>query len=364
MRVLIITPKNSLSGGNIECSRLIGYFTNAGCVAEITQLFKSSTSVFDSIFSILPAYIAVVRFAAYRKFDVVILTHYSTIALAPIVKLLGKRSIVFLQDFEWLFPSSNVYIQHIFLIYHFFCYLFIDYFLFGNSYLYSSFPFKKTFFSLLNSRAHSLVYPVGELPASEDNIAVSSVIEKPACSERHYDICFIMRKGWLKSSSFYVEVLDELNNICSHMSIRALCIDMGTGHSFKGLSNIEIDLMPPLPQQHFFDHLLNCRIFLCLSSHEGFGLPALEAMAAGAIPVLLNNGGCKCYTGDLPQLVLPRSSTPLTVAYKIVHILSLSSDRLYELSANMQVSARSYYAEAAVARRFSIEKLISIYGTQ
>ena len=64
-------------------------------------------------------------------------------------------------------------------------------------------------------------------------------------------------------------------------------------------------------QSTLVDDLYNgSRIFLCTSTVEGFGLPALEAMACGAALVTTDNGGADDYAVD----AVTNADAELTVA--------------------------------------------------
>lgn len=54
--------------------------------------------------------------------------------------------------------------------------------------------------------------------------------------------------------------------------------------------------------------------FACVSSYEGFGLPALEAMACGTVPIVANNTSLPEVTGDAGLLVNPFDSNDIAVA--------------------------------------------------
>ena len=74
------------------------------------------------------------------------------------------------------------------------------------------------------------------------------------------------------------------------------------------------------------------RVFVFLSEHEGFGLPPLEAMGAGCVPICRNSGGVRSYMkGSLEALLVPLQSDIESIA---AHTLSLLADevRLAELS--------------------------------
>ena len=48
------------------------------------------------------------------------------------------------------------------------------------------------------------------------------------------------------------------------------------------------------------------RVFLLLSEHEGFGLPPLEAMGSGCVPLCRDAGGVRAYMqGELAENILP-----------------------------------------------------------
>ncbi len=75
------------------------------------------------------------------------------------------------------------------------------------------------------------------------------------------------------------------------------------------------------------------KIFIHLSDHEGFGLPPLEAMGAGCIPLCRNSGGVRAYMDDLNHhgLLLPKSYD-VDKIYLEFEMLLRDSKRLENLS--------------------------------
>jgi glycosyltransferase involved in cell wall biosynthesis len=65
------------------------------------------------------------------------------------------------------------------------------------------------------------------------------------------------------------------------------------------------------------------KIFLLLSESEGFGLPPLEAMGAGCVPVCRDAGGPQSYMLDsLGDLLLPLSMSIQDICLKLLVILN------------------------------------------
>ena len=64
------------------------------------------------------------------------------------------------------------------------------------------------------------------------------------------------------------------------------------------------------------------KCFLHFSEHEGFGLPPLEAMGSGCVPLCRDSGGIRAYlTGELTQLIMPKSFGISEVVDRVVQLL-------------------------------------------
>jgi hypothetical protein len=100
------------------------------------------------------------------------------------------------------------------------------------------------------------------------------------------------------------------------------------------------------------------KFFLALSMSEGFGLPPIEAMAIGTVPIYLNAHGYKENLVGLP--IEPIEMDVLCtddnhcfrvwefskreLRYEIEHALTMSKDEYEDLSEKVKIKAREYYA--------------------
>ncbi len=107
------------------------------------------------------------------------------------------------------------------------------------------------------------------------------------------------------------------------------------------------------PSDAQVNELLNeCTVFVQTSAHEGFGLPALEAMAAGAAVVCTDAHGNRDYCVDGVNCLMPESE-PAAVGSSIARLLS-DSALGRRLGAAGAETARSYARDprAAALERF------------
>jgi glycosyltransferase involved in cell wall biosynthesis len=65
------------------------------------------------------------------------------------------------------------------------------------------------------------------------------------------------------------------------------------------------------------------RVFVFLSEHEGFGLPPLEAMGSGCVPICRDSGGVRSYMkGPLEALLVPLQSDIEAIAARTLSLLA------------------------------------------
>jgi len=100
------------------------------------------------------------------------------------------------------------------------------------------------------------------------------------------------------------------------------------------------------------------KFFLAFSKSEGFGLPPIEAMAVGTVPIFLNAHGYKenlvgipidpideyTYCVDENYCFRVWELSKHEVRYEVQHALTMSKDEYEDLSEKARIKSREYYA--------------------
>jgi len=113
-----------------------------------------------------------------------------------------------------------------------------------------------------------------------------------------------------------------------------------------------------LTEENKYELYARAKFFLALSKSEGFGIPPIEAMAVGVVPIFLNAHGYKenlvgipidpideythCTDEDHCFRVWELSKTELR--YEIQHAMNMSKEEYEDLSEKAKNKAREYYA--------------------
>jgi glycosyltransferase involved in cell wall biosynthesis len=120
---------------------------------------------------------------------------------------------------------------------------------------------------------------------------------------RDIDIVMVLRSGDTKRLDLYREFI-RINNVRNNRwNIAVITPDDDINAFIKPLVS-ECYVRPSIVQMATI--YARSKIFLMLSEHEGFGLPPLEAMGAGCVPICRDSGGIRTYmTGELANLVVP-----------------------------------------------------------
>jgi glycosyltransferase involved in cell wall biosynthesis len=113
-------------------------------------------------------------------------------------------------------------------------------------------------------------------------------------------------------------------------------------------------LRPTLAQMRSLYQRTRC--FVHLSEHEGFGLPPLEAMGAGCIPLCRDSGGVRAFmaTPELDGLLLPAQTSVAEVLQRGCELLD-DPARLRDCSAR----AREIFRRGAEATARTSAALVS-----
>ena len=120
---------------------------------------------------------------------------------------------------------------------------------------------------------------------------------------RNIDIAMVLRCGDTKRLDLYREFIRINNDRNNRWNIAVITPDDDINAFIKPLVS-ECYVRPSIVQMATI--YARSKIFLMLSEHEGFGLPPLEAMGAGCVPICRDSGGIRAYmAGELANLVVP-----------------------------------------------------------
>ena len=350
MKIVAIIPKNTLSGGSLEVFRLVEDLRAVGCVTHTLSLYDSDTNVVCGLI-FTPFFLLRLVFKLIRlQPEFLILTHYSTLPIFFIKYFVGCKVAIFIQDFEWLFASSNPFIIKLLKKFVLYFSALSDFLVFGNTYLLSGFPLSK----VSPVKTNAIVYPVGlGLVKGVDCNEYKSNISK------RFKLGFILRNGWLKNEHLYYLVSRQMlqNSCCQHYDIAAINM-LGSSANSTKYSDLGINISLPLSKKNLFSWYSDLDIFLCLSKHEGFGLPPLEAMSVGAIPIILHNGGCMNFMEPFPELVLQSESKLDDIIDRINLVLNLDNSDRFDLMKRLCKHSADYFNYAERTRTSAILDLV------
>lgn len=348
--LLAIVPKRTLSGGTIEISRLLHDASQNGITCTTEYFFPEHLTSTQALFLFPYLLLRIVYAILVARPQFLMLTHYTTFYLA----LFPFRStvVLFLQGPEWLFPSPIRWIQVISIAFHSFIFRYVKYFIVGSSYLLhelqSVFPsiYKK------HQSARTIVYyPVGDCSFVNHSKTAPLGPVRP----RDIDLLCILRNGWLKNYPAYIKVLDHLSDFKSSHHFNVVVVNLS---SYSLPSTITgsptVTVVEKMPQSELFSLFLRTKIYLSLSLCEGLGLPPLEAMSFGAIPIVLENGGVSCYLSNFENLILPADCRTFSIVNLIIELISLTDPVMMRLSSDLAREAQHYFAVSRATRKDAI----------
>jgi glycosyltransferase involved in cell wall biosynthesis len=175
---------------------------------------------------------------------------------------------------------------------------YISYTLYGNNYLFNSrFTYEqfKTVSPLQNKKLNLVVPGVDLSTFNSKKIGASNQSNNFYPKIDKLFIATVLRKQSLKGCIDFIEVA---KNIFQEGNKNIEFI----GITNEDISNLEIPnfltVYRPTSDIELADLMRRSNIFVSTSRWEGFGLPALEAMACGCAIISSNNGGCNEYAVD------------------------------------------------------------------
>ncbi len=121
---------------------------------------------------------------------------------------------------------------------------------------------------------------------------------------------------------------------------------MFSAHSQRPETECEFHYRPS--QEHLRSILNSCDIFLCPSWYEGFGLPALEAMACQCALITTDTGGSRNYAIHERTALVSKPRDAITLASNLVRMVK-------DQSLRRSIASRGYEK----AREFGWDKAVS-----
>jgi glycosyltransferase involved in cell wall biosynthesis len=129
----------------------------------------------------------------------------------------------------------------------------------------------------------------------------------PDAGPRDIDFAMVLRKGAHKRLDYYRSFID-LARHDGKLKLAVISPDDDLIATVR--DSVDVCLTrPSLAEMRALYQRTRC--FLQLSEHEGFGLPPLEAMGAGCVPLCRDSGGVRAYMAraELSGLLMPLSSS-------------------------------------------------------
>jgi glycosyltransferase involved in cell wall biosynthesis len=300
----ILLPSLKITGGNIEAIKLINEISDKKLILNNENLIytlwhcKGGIEVFKTRVIFLSTWHAKRFLAPFQipyllmKFNNLnkgvdrewIFTHYSTLPFSFFIK--KNKRFFFVQDLEWKFIKNKI-LRFILKK------LIIKTYSKGNILVANDY--------LENAISKNGLDIYGNINIWADGDFLGANISEV----RDIDGVMVLRKGSYKRLDLYREFISK----CSlHKSI-TLAIITPEKVLFNEFKN-SVQFCYFSPALHDMREIYSrAKVFIHLSDHEGFGLPPLESMGAGCVPLCRDSGGVRAYMETLKEdgLMLPNS---------------------------------------------------------
>jgi glycosyltransferase involved in cell wall biosynthesis len=135
----------------------------------------------------------------------------------------------------------------------------------------------------------------------------------------------------------------------------------GSGSLGPSLDSLPADLRARVAIRSYVDEAAlrdlyrRCRVFVFLSEYEGFGLTPLEALSAGAVPVVLDTEVAREIYGDAASYLAPGPDLADRLGARLVELLSRAETREAILRHRSAVVSRYDWARTAADTLAAIE---------
>ena len=329
--VFIVVPSLKITGGTKEIVTLSRDIVAAGGEARVIAMWRTPDEIschplpvdYLSSAAISPKQViagmprVLARFLKIKKHHrdaQWMLSHYVTYALAPFIG--GNKLWFFVQDLEWTFAPLRFrgILRRLIL---------------------STLTRGRTLAA--NSYLASALSQHGVRVAATIPIWASPDFQGALDGRRDIDIILVMRRGAHKRVDIAERILRLKRESHPHLRMAVITPNDEFADAFRGDASVDILLRPTVGEMRAIYE--RTRVFLLLSEHEGFGLPPLEAMGAGCVPLCRDAGGVRAYMrGELAENILPLA---LPAEDILKHAMALAHDE--SCLARLRMTARKIF---------------------
>jgi glycosyltransferase involved in cell wall biosynthesis len=359
---LFVLPSMRIGGGSNETIRLASELRTRGADSRIVSLWKHPISAHTQdpsrVSDVPVTYLSQLpprklrapfdvtflwlRFRSFLRNLVsesgnneinVVLTHYSTLPFGWFVP--RARRYCFVQGEEWKFlppgPLQRALRRFIFA------------------------TFRRSQVITANAYLTQTMSSAGIAPLAEARIWAAPDFAAQSSEERDLDLVVVLRRGYPKRLDLYLELLNETRKI----GLKSAVITSEDAIAFKACRLADVCILRPTLKE-MKSIYQQSKLFILLSEREGFGLPPLEAMGAGCVPICRDSGGVRCYmVGSLAQNLVPLEA-PLEVILGRLRALLANPKLLSSLSVDAREIFLNGARQAAEHREQALACLCSI----
>lgn len=310
----IVVPALKITGGIKEIVKLAHDACTAGADVRIVAMWRAENEVSCApipvdyvsrslitkrrVLAELPQVTARLRALVQERHAAWLLSHYSTYVAAPFAP--AARLWFFVQDLEWTFIPSPLRppLRRFILA----C-LRRGRVLAANDYLASAL--------IANHVPVTQTLPIWADPA----------FAGPIDGLRDIDLVMVVRRGSHKRADLVLQAMADCRARYPHLRLAAITPNNEFVPHLPDHPLITILVRPSIDEMR--EIYGRTKLFLLLSDHEGFGLPPLEAMGSGCVPVCRDCGGVRAYMrGTLRDNILSVTLNVTTILDQVVALLA------------------------------------------
>lgn len=317
----LLLPSLKITGGNIEAIKLLDRLEELGdnlsknkvCVIwrtsneilvptqNLIPLSNWRSKIINAIFQ-YPVLLINFYMVNRNSNSIWIFTHYSTLLFSLFVK--KDKRFFFIQGLEWKFVQ-NIFISYIlkkFIIR-----------IIGKGKIITANQYLENVLTENGLSVHGNI----AIWADKKYLSLQSV-------GRPIDCIMVLRTGKIKRLDLYRDFIFKAH-LEGGLTLAVITPDDAIFQEFRGL--VDYCCLRP-SMQEMMDLYSKSKVFIHLSDTEGFGLPPLEAMGSGCVPLCRDSGGVRVYMENLEQygLLLPLIFNLDQIFKKFINLLNNTND--------------------------------------